>query len=98
MKKTRQVIAIALVTAALCADRAAVAAPVAVSAPVARMAVNLANRLSCRLRAGVATVVLQRASLVAPQATIRRADADRVIDVLPVEISPFQFRLPPPTL
>jgi hypothetical protein len=98
MKKTRQVIAIALVTAALCADRAAVAAPVAVSAPVARMAVSLANRLSGRLRAGVATVVLQRSNLAGPQVSEFRADADRVVDVVAVTLSPFQFRLPPPVL
>ena len=99
MRKSRQVLAIALVTAALCADRAAVAAPAAITAPVARMAVNLGNRLTSRLSAGVAaTIFLQRFGIGGPQICQRPTNDQTAIDIRPVQLSPFQFRLPPPVL
>jgi hypothetical protein len=98
MKKTRRVLAIALVTAALCADRAAIAAPTAVSVPMARMAVKLANRMSVHLRHSTAAIIIQTPRF-ADQSFARRLPSEQPVAELPrLTLSPFQFRLPPPVL
>jgi hypothetical protein len=100
MRKTRRVLAIALVTAALCADRAAIAAPAAVSMPMARIAVKLANRLTVHLRQGtVVTIILLTAPRFAFQSDARLKPSDSsTVAPSRVSLSPFQFRLPPPVL
>ena len=100
MRQSRRILAIALVTAALCADRAAIAAPTAVSVPMARIAVKLANRLTVHLRQGTAvTIVLLTAPQFAFQSNAQaRMTESSTVARARVSLSPFQFRLPPPSL
>ena len=96
MRATRQVLAVVAVTTALCADRVAQSAPV--SRPhVAQIASRLVSRLADRLRRVVAAIVpwqvRQRAMTLA-----RRPALVPVLARVPHRaVSPFQFRLPPPT-
>ena len=97
IRATRQVLAVVAVTTALCADRAAAAVP-ASRAPVSVMAGRLVSRLAQRLRRAVAAIVpwqvCQRAI-----GQLRRRPALLPVPVLVSHrpVSPFQFRLPPPT-
>jgi hypothetical protein len=96
MRATRQVLAVVAVTTALCADRVVQAAPV--SRPhVAQMASRLVSRLAHRLRRAVTAIVpwqvRQRGITLA-----RRPALVPVVACVPHRtVSPFQFRLPPPT-
>jgi hypothetical protein len=101
MKPARKVLAVALVAAALCADRAVAAAPSS-RLPVAS---SVAGRLVARL-----SVRFQR---VVPSARIYEPRRDGIIDVVSGSLrpshdhttagfgarlfAPFQLRLPPPT-
>ena len=98
MSKTRHILAIVAVTTALCADRAVSAAPVG-RPQVAEMAARLVDRLSKPFRHSVASVVRAPA----------RQDYSHVLPARPqstpapmlavhCDLSPFQFRLPPPAL
>ena len=85
------------VTTALCADRVGPAANVP-RTPVAEMAGRLVMRLVRRLRRAVSAVSpwqLRRRGLAAVR---RVALAPVPVFVAPRPISPFQFRLPPPTV
>ena len=98
MKRTRHLIAVALVATALCADRAVAAAPTV----RAHRAVteSLASRLTTGFRRAVSPVRVyqprQDTQSVAPLA------ASRINESAPIylheELSPFEFRLPPPAL
>jgi hypothetical protein len=102
MHRAKHAIAVVLVATALCADRRISAAPIADSTP-ARASESFASRLVNRLTAGfgsaVATVriVYQSRSDIRPVLTTPVALVDRIDTQLPL-LSPFQFRLPPPSL
>src|SRR4051812_31979000 len=93
--RSRQVIAVTLVAAALCADRVAVAARVLGPRPATTAAESLVSRLTSSFRRVVRSVkVIQtrredgsvKATPLAPEPVI----------VAPRPVTPFQFRLPPP--
>jgi hypothetical protein len=107
MRRTRQVLAVVVVTTALCADRAAAAAPMLVGSAPGRshttggrqtLAGRLVDRLSQTFRRVVPSAAPVQARQVTPVATAApRALADQSLGVPSLPISPFQFRLPPPT-
>jgi predicted trehalose synthase len=96
MRKSQHVIAVTLVATALCADRVAFATP-PVQAPVMQWAQRLASRLSGSFRRVVPAAKLfqQRREAMRIVPAPRIAAARRTIPV-PLVISPFYFRLPPP--
>jgi hypothetical protein len=105
-RTTRQVLALVVVTTALCADHVTTASP-ALRAPVATRdqmppVVQLAGRLVSRLSQSFGRAVpsalpteAQHPQPPAPQH--ERTLDDQSICVAPAPLSPFQFRLPPPT-
>lgn len=84
------------VTTALCADRVATAAPAA-RPHVAVMASRLVSRLAQRLRRAVDAIVPWQVRQWAISQFRRRALAPATVLVSHRPVSPFQFRLPPPT-
>lgn len=98
MSRTRQILAVVAVTTALCADHVASAAP-AQRGPVAEMAGRLVTRLTQTFRRVVPSAVrspVRQPRLAAQTSPLAVASAP----ASPVRqpFSPFQFRLPPPTL
>src|SRR5262245_50752207 len=98
MKRTRQLIAVALVATALCADRAVAAAPeVQVEGSIAS---RIASRITTGLRRAVSSIRIyeprQETSSFRPLAA-SRIDTREIIVVRP-QLSPFESRLPPPVL
>jgi hypothetical protein len=105
MKRTRQVLVLTLVATALCADRVVTAAPamraqLTPSAdPIARLASHLGGKLSGTFRRVMPAVRLSYSSREAAPAarpTIPPALLPPVLHL--AQGSPFQFRLPPPSL
>ena len=98
MTRSRHILAVVAVTAALCADRVVAAAPLP-RTPVAEMAARLVVRLSESFsRAAPGDVRPEtRCPTAAPQ-PYPRPVATEVPPVARAAFSPFQFRLPPPTL
>jgi hypothetical protein len=105
MKRTRQVLVMTLVATALCADRVVTAAPalrahLTPSAdPIARLASHLGGKLSGTFRRVVPAVRLSYSSReIAPAArpSVPPALLPPVLHL--AQGSPFQFRLPPPSL
>lgn len=98
MSKTRHILAVVAVTTALCADGAVSAAPVA-RPQVAEMAARLVDRLSKPFRQSVSSVVHAPARQEYADAQPQRPQSTPA-PVLAVhcDLSPFQFRLPPPAL
>jgi hypothetical protein len=94
--RSRQVIAVTLVAAALCADRVAGAAPALRPQPRnATAAERLVERLTTSFRRAVpaARVIAVRRD----ESTVEtRLPAPQAIVLLPQPTVPFQFRLPPP--
>ena len=97
-----------VVTTALCADRAAAAAPVLVGGATSRsnaaaggrltLAGRLVDRLSQTFRRVVPSAVpVQSRQVNAAVPVVTKALADQSLDVHALPLSPFQFRLPPPT-
>lgn len=87
-----------VVAAALCADRAATAAP-ALRPQMGQLARVLASRLSVGLRQGVAVAAatkLRRQGLPAPAARPQILPDEALAGHHPAESVPFLFRLPPP--
>lgn len=92
---SRKLVAVMIVTAALCADRAIAAAPT-FSPAVGQIASRLVDRLARKLSVSVARVKFDEV----------RSDAGQTAAFTPTEpiapvgvhrvASPFQFRLPPP--
>ena len=98
MSRARHILAVVAVTTALCADQVVAAAPMA-PPQVAAMAARLVTRLSQTFRRTVPNAVRpavrsQYAPAEAAAPTVQ-PDALRAINC---ELSPFQFRLPPPAL
>ena len=98
MNRSRHILAVLAVTAALCADQLASAAPLP-KAPVVEIAARLVIRLSESFPRTVARDVR-------PEVRPERFEASAAVIVAPVadavvvhrNVSPFQFRLPPPCL
>jgi len=87
-----------MVATALCADRIATAAP-ALQPPVAEMASRLVNRLQSTFRRTVAPVKIYQIRQERPEQQIAIPSSDLAsLDIRPQQFSPFQFRLPPPTV
>jgi hypothetical protein len=96
MRRTRHVIAVMVVATALCADRAAQAAPEVRTQTTSGFARNFATKITTNLRRAVAQNALQPARTMETARTfplVIREEASGVRS----EFSPFQFRLPPPT-
>lgn len=101
MRRTRQVLAVMVIATALCADRG-IASPSGrpvVESTAASFAGRLMNRLS-RGFGGSASVLLPQTVVRSERivAQIRRLPASQGDDLPHPPISPFQFRLPPPTV
>jgi hypothetical protein len=97
MKRTRHVLAITLVTVALCADRAVAAAPV-LRPQVASAAGKLVTRLSVTFRRVVPSVRVYQTS---GESVAVLAPVAPAIDQRPsfgLRLSPMLLRLPPPVL
>ncbi|HEX3357525.1 MAG TPA: hypothetical protein VHS31_11190 [Tepidisphaeraceae bacterium] len=96
MKRTQQLIAVALVATALCADRAIAAAPEA--RPQMSVAGRIVERLTSGLRRAVSRVRIYQAreevGSAKPQAA--KCDARVVVVGLHPNFGVFEFRLPPP--
>ena len=104
-RATRQLLAVVVVTTALCANEVVTAAPAPRPQVAARDAmppvVQLAGRLVSRLSQSFCRVVprslpagARQPGVAAPDAPARWADQS--LAVVPPPLSPFQFRLPPP--
>jgi hypothetical protein len=97
-RKTRQILLALTVTTALCADQVAVAAPT-MRPQVAELAGQIVTRLSRTFRQSV-TVELPVHARVRSITPPRDLHPSLVAfdDIPHRPVSPFQFRLPPPTL
>jgi hypothetical protein len=109
MRRTRQVLAVVVVTTALCADHVASAAAVAREpmgaigrvVEVADLASGLAGRFVTRLSQSFQRSVPAIAAVQTRQPRPAAVAAipvpqDPAANVLPRNFTPFQFRLPPP--
>ena len=99
-RKQRQVLAVLAVTTALCADHVATAAPV-LRPQVGHLAGRIVNRLTQSFGRAVADAarVLPRQRVLTARPAPRDSVAPTVaVAPVPQPLSPFQFRLPPPTL
>src|SRR2546423_13245354 len=100
MKRTRHLIAVALVATALCADRAVAAAPQVRSE--GSVAGRIVSRITTGLRRAVSAVRIYETRQDAVIVRSRPVGTSRIDDAARVEFHPtfsqFQFRLPPPTL
>jgi hypothetical protein len=98
MRRSRHVLAAVVVATALCADRASAAAP-QVRPQVSQLARTVANKLTSSFRRVVPTVrfVENRREGVCDASESMRTEVRTPI-VHATLGSPFQFRLPPPTL
>jgi len=98
MNRSRHILAVLAVTAALCADQLASAAPLP-KAPVVEIAARLVIRLSESFPRTVARDVRTeiRSERINPATAVVHASVTGVV-VAHRAVSPFQFRLPPPSL
>src|SRR3954452_24155995 len=98
MNRPRHILAVLAVTAALCADQLASAAPLP-RAPVVEIAARLVIRLSESFPKTVARDVRTeiRSEGINPATAVVHASVAEVV-VAHRAVSPFQFRLPPPSL
>jgi hypothetical protein len=97
MSKSRHILAVLAVTAALCADQIVSAAPLP-KAPVAEMAARLVIRLSqsfARTASHDVRPEVRRPGTV-PELTTWETTSHEPV-VAHQAVSPFQFRLPPPS-
>lgn len=100
MRKTRTIVALTLLATALCADRAAVAAAEqGQKIEAGEVTRGFARRLTVSLRRVVPAVQLHQGrmefggSISGQLPAIAAQDAGRSM-----QVTPFQFRLPPPSL
>jgi hypothetical protein len=99
LKRANYAIAVMVVTTALCADRAAARDLALPSKPVTQQGIarTLAQKLTSSFQQAVVAVRVapapSREHVAAPRLTIREAASG-----IRPHLSPFQFRLPPPTL
>lgn len=102
MNRTRQIVAITLVATALCADRAvATVAPVQaqrIDARVTSLAERFVRRFSSNFQRVVPAMRLCERSGGNALASITDRPAPAITFVAQQPMSPFQFRLPPPSL
>jgi hypothetical protein len=102
-RRTRQVLAVVAVTTALCADQVVRAAPASASSPSRTQVSELAGRIVQRLTVSFRRTVADAAP-VRPQTratercTVDRPETAATVRVEHRPVSPFQFRLPPPTV
>ena len=107
MRRTRQVLAVMLVTTALCADRGAAALSISAQPQAKTQAESSSGSLRgsflqrlSRTLGGRVSIVLHRQAFFGQSgiavAPVRAVDGSVPVAHLPV--SPFQFRLPPPSL
>lgn len=96
MRQTRHILAAVVVASALCADQAAAAVPAA-RGPVVSFTQRITQRLSVRF-------VREQPALALAERRAERPERVVVAALVPVEtppvrvrLTPFQFRLPPPT-
>ena len=92
MRRTRHVIAVMVVATALCADRAVAAAPAHARTPAPK---SLASRITTSFRQQVPSVRLQPTRTMESAASFPLPIRETASGVRS-ELSPFQFRLPPP--
>jgi hypothetical protein len=98
MNRTRQVIAVALVATALCADRVVAAAPSQPRVQGSSVAGRIVSNLSERFQRVLPAIKLyqhrrdEATPLVPPPRLIN------AVAVAHQPLTPFQFRLPPPVL
>jgi hypothetical protein len=99
MRRSRHVLAAVVVATALCADRVATAAPQA-RPQVAQLARTVANKLSASFRRVVPSIrfVEDRRGAAFTAPTCPPAEAGSPTGLHASDASPFQFRLPPPSL
>jgi hypothetical protein len=96
MKAVRQVVAVTLVATALCADRVVASAPHLQNRPEPQTARSLVGRLSVSFRRVVPTVrLVETRRDQEPMARVLPVVIDQPV-IMPLRLSPFQFRLPPP--
>jgi hypothetical protein len=99
MRRLRNILAVTLVALALCADRATAAVPV--SRPfISQIPGQVVRQISKRFQHVVPTVKIVQDR---QEGITRLASRDVPVVVVPAglhgsETTPFQFRLPPPTL
>jgi hypothetical protein len=99
MKRSRQVVAIALVAAALCADRAVAAAP-AIRPQVGSVAGRLVSKLSVTFRRVVPAACVYQTrceQTVSSNVDSKRPISDDASACLGMRLSPLLTHLPPPT-
>ncbi len=96
MRRTKHVIAVMVVATALCADRSLSAAPQTVSQS-SGLARTFATKLTSSLRRTVAPMKMLSARSDEKQRVLPLPIRDAASGVR-VEMSPAQFRLPPPAL
>jgi hypothetical protein len=97
MRSMRKVIVVVMLAGALCADRAASAAP-QLRPQVVEIARGIAGKLTVGLRRVVPSVRLHE---IRREGAARLDRAERDVasaSFAPLSLSPFQFRLPPPLL
>lgn len=100
MRRSRQILAVVILTSALAADGTLLAAPVREAAA----STTFAGRLVRKLSDGLQRTMTARPFLAAQRsgfAAVTRVSAIRpsdsaAVDISPRPLSPFQFRLPPP--
>ena len=92
MRRTRHVIAVMVVATALCADRAVSAAPAQARSATPK---SLAARITTSFRQQVPSVRLQPTRTTESAASYPLPIRETASGVR-AELSPFQFRLPPP--
>jgi hypothetical protein len=97
MTRIRQALAVALVATALCADRPAVAAPAERSQPES-VATKLVEHLSVSFRRMAPAVRFDEVHQGEVPVVIAPAKSQPQRPRIQQELSPFQFRLPPPAL
>jgi len=98
MRRSRQVLAVAFLATALCADRAVTAAPILRPQPTAgSLAGRLVSRLTVNLRQSIPAARVFETRREGSVPTVRPI-APVITLIAPLALSPFQFRLPPPAL
>jgi hypothetical protein len=97
MRRTRYVLAVMVMTTALCADRQAIAAPAENARPVvADFARKLATRLTSSLRQTVPAIRLHTERREEALAPLHWEPQEVGVVTHPADYSPMHFRLPPP--
>src|SRR4051794_27418472 len=98
MKHTRQILAVTLVAAALCADRVVASAPV-IRPEMTETARQIVRKLAVSFRQTVPTVRFQESREDRTSEVVGESNGAITVAIVHAhEGTPFQFRLPPPTV